>query len=286
MKKSLIVQNLLKKNGIEWQVVKPEKFINPKCKTPESIYDKILRLYEKFPNRNSFSIIDSNIDDLLRMTIITEYNKMPKIIQKLKKQFLDLTGYIRNEKAGYYGIHLHLSMDGLPCEIQLVPEMVRMTMDCLHNFYVKWRSFDANTILNSIIIKKCEIKHRKLTPIDKKIEILKLKKEKNMLLLKVKEQKIELIKCNRIYKKVYKLSGFFKFRNKINNVLSSMGKDCWNFSEIKNVKLYKILNRNLITNGKINKQKVKATANLLEEFVQPIQEKLVFSIKQCLKKDL
>ena len=135
MNNELKIKNLLIANGMKWQDRKLKKFINPGRKAASSIYDKIIRLYFESDDKENFSISKSKIDDLLRMTIIVDYVDMGEVIALLKQNFRDLTGYIKMQKAGYRGIHLHLTMFGLPCEIQLTPEVVRKTMNCLHIYY-------------------------------------------------------------------------------------------------------------------------------------------------------
>lgn len=277
-----IVQDIFNKNNIKWEVKDFGNYINPKCKTANSIYDKLFRLYNNKPNKKTFSIADSKIDDLLRMTIIVDYNKVTTTIKTLKENFPDLTGYLQIEKAGYRGVHLNLKVDGLPCEIQLAPKIVVMAVDYLHNLYEKWRSFDynkeillieerENTILNSVSNEQEKLNQLNLLDNDK--HILEEKRQQELKDFKIR---------NKTYNEIFDIAGFSNYQLKINNQLEKINKEKSLPSLLTDEKLSNILNTNLLTNGKLDKEKVKEVTELIELNVASYQEKFVKLVKECL----
>lgn len=264
MEEKEIVEKIFKENGIDWEVKNFGRFIDPKCKTASSIYDKLLRLYATGEKRENYTILNSNIDDLLRMTIVTEYKDAVNIINKLKSSFSDLTGYLQIEKAGYRGIHLNLKIDGVPCEIQLAPKLVVMAIDYLHTLYEKWRSFSVEVDINKNLGKREMVQERLISQ------------------EKVQEEKKDFALRNKVYGEIYKIAEFDKHKLNISLVLENLNKTKQESSSLKDAKLIEILNQDLLKEGKLDKEKIKSITMLLSKYLQPVQEKFVGLVKTSL----
>ena len=277
-----IVEKVFKQNGIEWKVKDFGNYIDPKCKTANSIYDKLFRIFDTDTKRESFSIIDSKIDDLLRMTIIVDYDKVVSTIQKLKQRFPDLSGYLQIEEAGYRGVHLNLKIDGLPCEIQLAPKIVVMAVDFLHTLYAKWRSFDFEKELKELNSREQKLLEAEMSEQEKTKQLKILKQEKTNLDLKRKEEQKDFELRKKTYGQIFDIAGFSKFHFEIKSQLDMINSKNEKSTKLADLKLIDILNKNLLTKGELDKSKVKEVANLLSQNISPYQEKFVACIKECL----
>lgn len=277
-----IVENVLKNNGIKWEIKNFGKYIDPKCKTANSIYYKLFRLFSDEKNRTTYSVIDSKIDDLLRMTIIVDYSKVTSTIQVLKQNFPDLTGYMQIEKAGYRGIHLNLKIDGIPCEIQLTPKIVAMAVDYLHTLYEKWRNFDFEKELLNLEEKETEILKSKIDEQKKLHHLNEIFKRKNALELKKQEEANDFILRNKVYGEIYNIAEFLKYKDEIKEQIEKINNNKNQASQLTDMKLLNILNKNLLTNGQLDKNKVQRVAELISQNIKTYQDKLVFSVKESL----
>lgn len=275
------VEKIFKKNGIKWDVKNFGTYVDPKCKTSNSIYNKLLRLYNN-QNKNSYSVMDSNIDDLLRMTIIVDYANVANTISVLKQQFPDLTGYLKIEAAGYRGVHLNLKIDGLPCEIQLAPKIVVMAVDFLHTLYEKWRSFNYETELAYLQKEELEILNGHISEPDKTNQLNIIKFKMAELEVKKQHEAADFKLRNKTYAEVFAIAEFSKYQNVIQNQLNIINYKLVNSTALTNQKLLNILNKNLLTNGQLDKNKVKEVAELISQNIAPFQKKLVNSVKDCL----
>lgn len=282
MNSKKIVEDIFRKNNINWKVKDFGTYVDPKCKTANSICDKLFRLYNNKPNQKTFSITDSNIDDLLRMTIIVDYDKATATIEILKNKFSDLTGYLQIEKAGYRGVHLNLKVDGLPCEIQLAPKVVVMAVDYLHSLYEKWRSFDYNKEITLLNERKKATINSVLSEQEKNKELELLAKEKHMLELKEQEEVKDFKLRNKVYGEIFDVAGFDKYKNEIQCELDNINAKKANSTLLTNKALLDILNYNLLADNQLDKNKVKEVAELISQNIAPYQEKLINNVKECL----
>lgn len=244
-----ILQEIFNKNGIVWDIKEFNDYIDPKCKTAKSIYDKLIRLYSKEKPKENYSINDSGIDDLLRMTIISEYSEVPSIIDKLQKKFPDLSGYITIEAAGYRGVHLNLKIDGLPCEIQIAPQLVVMGVDYLHTLYEKWRNFDNTKI-----------------------------KDKNIL----EEERKDFDLRKKTYDELFEITKFEQYQAEISQVIEIINTSKKESLPLTNQHIIELLNRDLLTNQEIDKEKVILVAEELSKSITSTQEKFVTTVKQTI----
>ena len=249
MNNKQILQEIFNKNGIVWNIKEFNDYIDPKCKSAKSIYDKLIRIYSKDKNKDHYSINDSGIDDLLRMTIISEYSEVSSIINKLQKEFPDLSGYITIEKAGYRGVHLNLKIDGLPCEIQIAPQLVVMGVDYLHTLYEKWRNFDNTKIT------------------DKKI---------------LEEERKDFHLRKKTYDELFKITKFEQYQKEISQTIERRNKSKKESLPLTNKHIIELLNINLLTNQEIDKEKVNLVAKKLSKSIISTQEKFVNLVKQSL----
>ena len=277
-----IVEDIFRKNNIKWEVKDFGTYIDPKCKTANSIYDKLFRLYNNKSSRVFFSIAESKIDDLMRMTIIVDYDKVVATIKKLKKRFKDLTGYLQIEEAGYRGVHLNLKIDGLPCEIQLAPKVVVMTVDYLHSLYEKWRSFDYCKEITYLKEKENVVLNGNLSKPEKAIELASLAKEKHIVELRRQEEANDFKLRKKTYGEIFEVSGFESNKNEIKNELDKINLEEGCSSPLTNKKILSILNENLLINGELDKNKVKEVSGLLSQNIAPYQEKFIKNVKECL----
>lgn len=244
-----ILQEIFNKNGIVWNIKEFNEYIDPKCKSAKSIYDKLIRLYSKENTKENYSINDSGIDDLLRMTIISEYSEVPSIIDILKKEFPDLSGYITIEAAGYRGVHLNLKIDGLPCEIQIAPQLVVMGVDYLHTLYEKWRNFDNTKIKDTKILE---------------------------------EERKDFDLRKKTYDEIFEITKFEHYKEEISQVIEKIKKSRKDSLPLTNQYIINLLNMNLLTNQEIDKEKVTLVAEELSKSITSTQEKFVTSVKQII----
>lgn len=249
MNNKQILQEIFNKNGIVWEIKEFNDYIDPKCKSAKSIYDKLIRIYAKENKKEHYSMIDSGIDDLLRMTIISEYSEVPLIIDNLQKEFPDLSGYITIEKAGYRGVHLNLKMDGLPCEIQIAPQLVVMGVDYLHTLYEKWRNFDNTKIK------------------DKKI---------------LEEERKDFHLRKKTYDELFEITKFEQYKDEIYQTIEKINKLKKESLPLTNQHIIELLNIDLLTNKEIDKEKVYLVAEKLSKSIISTQEKFVNLVKQSL----
>lgn len=278
-----IVENIFIKYGIEWEVKEFDKYINPKCKTAASIYSKLVRLYSGHNNRTEFTILNSGIKDLLRMTIIVEYSEVVSIIQKLKKSFPDLTGYVNNKKSGYRGVHLNMKIDGIPCEIQLTPKIVAMGVDYLHTLHKKWRDFDSSKELRILEQRKQKIINSNIS-IQEKYNLLKIIEDENDILEgKIQDEKKDLELRNKTYGEVFEAARLSVYQDEIENKMNELKEYKEESLPLSNPNLINIFNRNLLTDGEIDKDKVDEVTKQLLKYLEIEQDKFVESIKKCLQ---
>lgn len=243
MNEKKLVQNILLENNINWDVKDFKEYVNPKCKSAKSLFDKLCRLYDN--NKVYYSISSSKIDDLLRMTIIVEYKDAVLTIKKLKKQFLDLSGYLQIEDAGYRGVHLNLKIDGIPCEIQLAPKIVVMTIDYLHTLYEKWRN------------------HKPVNNQEK------LEEEKDFLIR------------NKIYGQIYNIAKFSIYKDDIQDELNIINKNKQESTQLVDKDLKALFDTNLLTDGILDKNKLEKISIQISNKLKSTQEKFINLVKSC-----
>lgn len=276
-----ILENIFSKNGIKWEIKNFGKYVDPKCKTAKSIYSKLIRLYSVETHKNNFSVSNSGIRDLLRMTIIVEYDDVIPTIQKLKETFPDLTGYLKIKNSGYRGIHLNLKVDGIPCEIQLAPKIVVMAVDYLHTLHEKWRDFDSVKKMNLLNNREQEI--LKNNNIQDKNKLLKsLEQEKNILRNKINEEEKDLELRKKIYYDVFDATKFSYYQANIATAIKIINETNVESELMSNTRLINIFNINLLTNGQIDKNKVKQVSEQLSNSIGDSQDKFVNLVKNCL----
>jgi len=276
-----VLKDIFAKNGIKWQLKDFGDYVDPKCKTAKSIYSKLMRLYSVEKNKTNFSVSDSGINDLLRMTVIVEYNDVIPTIQKLKETFPELTGYLKIKKSGYRGIHLNLKVDGIPCEIQLAPKIVVMAVDYLHTLHEKWRDFDSVKEMN--ILKKREYEILKNNNIQKKDKLLKsLEQEKRILRNKIKEEEKDFELRKKTYYDVFNVTNFSFYQDDIATAINKLNETSVESSIMSNIELINIFSINLLTNGNLDKNKVKQVAERLSNSIGDVQDKFINLVKKCL----
>ena len=276
-----ILEEIFRKNGIKQEIKEFDSYIDPKCKSAKSIYSKLIRLYSIKTNKTNFSVSNSGIQDLLRMTVIVEYSEVIPTIKKLKETFSDLTGYIKKKNSGYHGIHLNLKVDGIPCEIQLTPKIVVMAVDYLHTLHEKWRDFDSIKEMNLLKQRKLEILKNNNTK--EKNKLLKsLEKEKTILLNKIKEEQTDFELRKKTYYDVFDVAKFSLYQNNIGITINKLNETNQESPLMSNIELINIFNINLLTNGQLDKNKVKQVAEQLETHIKHVQYKFVNLVKNCL----
>lgn len=278
-----IVENILKNNGVEWNVKDFDRYVDPKCKTATSIYSKLVRLYSVSDNKDEFTISNSGLKDLLRMTVIVEYSEIVDTIRKLKNSFPDLTGYVTFKDSGYCGIHLNLKVEGFPCEIQLAPKIVVMGVDYLHTLHEKWRDFDFYESLNELQKRKKEL-IKSSNSIYEKNQIFKLiVKEEFALFSKFKEEKKDLKLRKKTYGQIFKTAGFSVYQNDIMKAINVLFEEKEDSLPLVNVDMINLFNKNLLTDGKVDKNKVSQVTDRLLINTELVQEKFVTLVKECLQ---
>lgn len=280
--KQKIVEDIFENNGIKWKIKEFGSYIDPKCKTAESIYSKLIRLYPAANNKTEFTVLNSGINDLLRMTVIVEYNEVISTIKKLKHKFPDLTGYLKIKNSGYCGIHLNLKVDGLPCEIQLAPRVVVMVVDYLHTLHEKWRDFDPTKEIK--LIKQKEQKIFNMSNIQEKTKLIRmLEEEKNNLQNKIEEEKIDFGLRRKTYNEVYDYTNFSFYQEDIAKILNELRKNKNQDISVMSPEFINIFNMNLLTDGEIDKDKVKQVTEQLSNSIEYAQKKFVDLVKDCLQ---
>lgn len=278
-----IVENILKNNGVEWKVKDFDRYVDPKCKTATSIYSKLVRLYSNSDNKKEFTISNSGLKDLLRMTVIVEYSEIVDTIKKLKSIFPDLTGYLAFKDSGYCGIHLNLKIDGLPCEIQLAPKIVVMGVDYLHTLHEKWRDFDFYEELNELEKRKKEIINSDSSACEKK-ELLKLiDQEEFVLQSKIKEEKEDLELRKKTYGEIFNTAGLPIYQNDIMKAINELFEEKEDSLPLVNIEIINLFNENLLTDGKVDKYKVNQVTDKLLKNIELVQDKFVNLVKECLQ---
>lgn len=278
-----IVENILKNNGIEWNVKDYDRYVNPKCKTAASIYSKLVRLYSICDNKKEFTISNSGLRDLLRMTVIVEYSEIVGTIKKLKCAFPDLTGYITFKDSGYCGIHLNLKVDGLPCEIQLAPKIVVMGVDYLHTLHEKWRDFNLCEELSELEKRKKEIINSDSSVYEKN-EFLKLiNQEEFILKAKIKEEEKDLELRKKTYGEIFEIAGLPVYQNDIMEAINELLEEKEDSLPLSNVDMINLFNENLLTDGKVDKYKVTQVTDKLLKNTEIVQDKFVNLVKECLQ---
>lgn len=276
-----VLEDIFRKNGIEWEIKDFDNYVNPKCKTAKSIYSKLTRLYYATDDKSVFNISNSGITDLLRMTIIVEYEDVVQTIQKLKQNFPDLSGYLKNKASGYRGIHLRLKIDGVPCEIQLAPKIVVMAVDYLHSLHVKWRDFNYRREIDLLNQREQDI--LKLINNQEKDELSDmLKLERKFLQNKYHEEEKDFELSKKTYDDVFDATNFSLYYDEIATAINKINEVSEKSSLLSDPKLVNIFNINLLTNGEYDQKKVKQVAELLSSSIEDIQDRFVNLVKECL----
>ena len=278
------MEAIFKKYGIDWNVKEFNEFINPKPKSVSSILSKMQRLYNKKKNKNEFSFANSGINDLLRITIITEYDNAVSLIKKIKEVFKDTTGSFKIKNSGYYGIHLHFYLEGVPCEIQLAPKLLVMAIDYLHTYYEKWRDFNYEEEFALLEEKKKEIPKE---PNEEKRNILieNWLEEKETWNKKISQKESDLKLRQKIYREVYEITEFDRFNKDIKKEFDRINEIQVESAPMTEENLIKSFNKNLLTHGLLDKDKVKNVAEELIPLLCPLQEKLIEIVKENIMKD-
>lgn len=280
MNSKQIVENIFKTNGIKWEIKDYNNYLDPKCKTSASIYSKLIRLYSNANNKTEYTILNSGIKDLLRMTIIIEYSEVISTIKKLRQSFPDLSGYINYKNSGYRGVHLNLKIDGIPCEIQLSPKIIVMGVDYLHTLHEKWRDFDSSSEMKFLIQREQEILNNN---IQNKNNLLKsLNEEKNILKNKILEEQKDLELRNKTYNDIFNAANFPLYEEEITKAIYELNQIQEESLPLTNPTLINIFNKNLLSKGDIDKNKVKAVSDQLPQNIQLSQDKLINLVKNCL----
>lgn len=278
-----IVENILKNNGIEWKVKDFDRYVDPRCKTATSIYSKLVRLHSICDNKKEFTISNSGLKDLLRMTVIVEYSEIVDTIKKLKRAFPDLTGYLTFKDSGYCGIHLNLKIEGFPCEIQLAPKIVVMGVDYLHTLHEKWRDFDFYGELSELEKRKNEIINSDSSVYEKN-EFLKLiDQEEFVLKSKIKEEEKDLELRKKTYGEIFDTAGLPTYQNDIMKAINELFEEKKESLPLVNVEMIALFNENLLTDGKVDKYKVSQVTDKLLKNTELVQDKFVNLVKECLQ---
>lgn len=274
-----IMESIFNKYGIEWQVKEFDEYINPKPKTVSSILSKMQRLYLKQNNKENFTFFNSGINDLLRITIITEYKDVVPLIKKIKELFKDTTGHFKIKNSGYYGVHLHFYLEGVPCEIQLAPQLLVMAIDYLHPYYAKWRDFNEEDEKKFLEIKRKEIL-KNPNEKEKNILLTRLEKEKQVLNTLLQEKHKDLVLRKKIYHEVYELTHFALYKKDIEEAFKEINEETMKRNSLTDETLLTLFNRNFIKNGRLDKEKIQYTAEELLPQLYPLQAKLINMVKE------
>lgn len=279
-----IVEDIFKNHDIVWEVKNFNKYVNPSCKSEDSIYSKLVRLYYTSKNSTSYTVNNSGINDLLRLTIVEDYEKVPDIIIKLKKFFPDLTGYINKKNSGYRGIHLNLKIDQIPCEIQIAPEIVMMAVDYLHTLHVKWRDFNVVKELN--LLAEEELKISKIDDRELRANLLnEIELKKSILQENIKKEKEDYELRKSTYKDVFDAAKFDVYENEISKVLDEINSSNSSESSISSFEdsSIQLFNENLLVNKKLDEEKVREIAKKIPELILKTQDKFFNLVKDYLE---
>lgn len=283
MNSKKIVEDIFMRNGIEWDIKDFNSYINPKCKTLFSIYSKLKRLYSANDERIEFTLLNSGIKDLLRMTIIVEYSEVVSIVRKLREFFPDLTGYINNKDSGYRGVHLNLKIDGLPCEIQLTPKIVAMGVDYLHTLHKKWRDFDCYKELKMLEQKKQNIIFSDISDLEKENLFKLLEKEDIILHNKINDERKDLELRKRMYSEIFNAAELSIYQNDIERMMEELRENKIESLSFSNSVLISAFNTNLLVDGEVNFDKVSQVIKEVSNYLEMGQDKLIELVKQCLQ---
>ena len=279
-----IMEDIFRKYGIDWQVKEFKEYVNPKPKSVSSITSKMQRLYNKCKNKKEFTFAYSGINDLLRITIITEYENVVPLIKKIKEVFEDTTGSFKVKNSGYYGIHLHFYLEGVPCEIQLAPELLVMAIDYLHAYYEKWRDFNYDDEFLALEEKKKEIL-KELNEEKRNLLIENWMNEKEAWNKKIIQKEQDLKLRQRIYREVYQIIKFDDFSKEIKKEFDRINRVQMESTPMNDEKLINCFNKSLLTNELLDKDKVKNVAEELIPLLCPLQEKLIEIVKENIMND-
>lgn len=274
-----ILETIFKKYNIVWNIKEFNEYINPKPKSVSSILSKMQRLFAKAGDVSLFTFGNSGINDLLRITIITEYKDVVFIIKKLKQVFKDMVGHFKIKNSGYCGIHLHFSLEGVPCEIQLAPELLVMAVDYLHLFYEKWRNFNEEEIFKTLEEQQKQILANK----DKEEQndfYLQWKEQKEDFKSKLKEKAKDLELRQKIYQEVYTILQYNVYEEEIALALEQLNKKTVEKSSLKDKNLLLIFNTNLVQDGSLDLEKVREQAEKLLPLLEPLQQRLIAIVKE------
>jgi len=176
---------------------------------------------------------------------------------------------------------LNLKVDGIPCEIQLAPKIVVMAVDYLHTLHEKWRDFDSVKEMN--ILKKREYEILKNKNIQKKDKLLKsLEQEKRILRNKIKEEEKDFELRKKTYYDVFNVTNFSFYQDDIATAINKLNETSVESSIMSNIELINIFSINLLTNGNLDKNKVKQVAERLSNSIGDVQDKFINLVKKCL----
>ena len=273
------LETIFKKYDIPWNIREFKEYINPKPKSVTSILGKMQRLYVKSGCPSVFTFESSGINDLLRITIIADYKDVVSLLKRIKETFKDATGHFKIKNSGYCGIHVHFSLEGVPCEIQLAPEMLVMAVDYLHLFYEKWRDFQEEEISTSLeeqqkLVLNCASKDEQEVLYRHWKEQEELFKEK----LKEKEQDVEFRRS--VYQEVYAFLQYDQYEEEIAFALEEMNKVKGKSSVLQDRDLLPLFCTNLVTNGNLDLEKVREISEKLLPLLEPRQKKLIALVKE------
>lgn len=273
------MEDIFKKYNINWPVKEFKEYINPKPKSVTSIIEKMQRLYTKKENKQDFTFFNSGINDLLRITIVTEYKDVISIIKKVKELFPDTTGHIKIKNSGYYGVHLHFYLDGIPCEVQLAPELLVMAIDYLHTYYAKWRNFRLEDEEKFLEIKIKEImKNPNEEERNRLLERCDVEKLALNHLLQEKEDDLKL--RQKIYGEVYEITHFKDYKEEIAKVLEYINQTTLERTIIQDERLLEMFHTSLLNHTGLSNAKVRKIAEEILPLLCPMQEKLIHLVKE------
>lgn len=173
--------------------------IDPGIKSIDSVLSKIYRKTQIELNHN-FSIRD--IKDIIRCTIIVDsYNQAIPLIREIRKSIPTLCGDICENETGYIGIHMSLTINNFPAEIQVATKEAWEVKQKGSQIYSKWRDF---YLYNEL----------------KKIDNCENKKEYIQLLFSHYLRKsFELTMCKKMFASLHKNTNLNKLKDAINAVL-------------------------------------------------------------------
>ena len=202
----------------------------------------------------------------------------------IKEVFKDATGSFKIKNSGYYGIHLHFYLEGVPCEIQLAPKLLVMAIDYLHTYYEKWRDFNYEEEFALLEEKKKEIPKE---PNKEKRNILieNWLEEKETWNKKISQKESDLKLRQKIYREVYEITEFDRFNKDIKKEFDRINEIQVASAPMTEENLIKSFNKNLLTHGLLDKDKVKNVAEELIPLLCPLQEKLIEIVKENIMKD-